>query len=77
MFVKSASSDMSCWLQTFCFAGMHYEYGQVTAPRGLSGVTQMSTGQAHSCAVRNTGALACWGTLPLFKMNCWSGSGRL
>ena len=61
------SGEIACW----GLNGNHYrdhggetrvnETGQTDAPAGR--YTAVSVGEYHSCAIRDTGEIACWGTL--------------
>lgn len=35
--------------------------GPASVPSGLSGVVQISAGGYHTCALKNSGDIACWG----------------
>ena len=61
-----SNGTMKCWGENFdgeIGDGTTSEKDVPTAVTGLSGpVTTMSTGESHTCAVLNTGALQCWGS---------------
>ena len=49
----------SCHRQALA-AGLN-DYGQSRVPKDLSGIIQITTGTFHTCAVRRTGTVICWG----------------
>lgn len=51
-------------------------YGQLNVPSGLPGVTQVSTGLQHVCALKDDGTVTCWGArLPAVYMQATSAIG--
>ena len=51
-----ADGSLRCWITgSFHF----YREGELQPPDGI--YTQLSTGESHSCAVREDGGVACWG----------------
>lgn len=56
MCALSTSGTVSCWGNA-----PNTMTGQATVPFGLDSVAQVSSGSQHSCAVKHSGVVVCWG----------------
>jgi hypothetical protein len=70
----SAGAFHGCGLSNGIVACWGYDsFGQSSVPAGLTGVTQLSAGGVHSCALLAAGTITCWGTNVFGELNAPAG----
>lgn len=72
-FPDKCANALTWVLCTQCPGGN--DYGQCSVPSGLSDVVQVAAQMYHTCALKSTGTVVCWGAFLLeFACNALIGS---